>query len=122
MNLIDRIAEQQIEDAIQRGELENLPGSGQPLQLGDDSMIPSELRAAYRVLKNSGFLPPELELRNEINAAEELLLHIDDPDQRCRALARVHVLRTQLEAARGANVRLDEEYYQQLVRKLAREE
>ena len=119
MNSLDRLAEQHIQDAIQRGELDALTGMGRPLQLDDDSMVPPELRAAYRLLKNAGFLPPELALYKEIKAAEELLLHIDDPDARCRALARLQVLRTKLESARGHSVQLDEYYYTQLVEKLA---
>jgi hypothetical protein len=122
MNLIDRIAEQHIQEAIERGEFDNLPNAGQALELDDDALIPAELRAAYRLLKNAGFLPPELQLRQEINAAEALLLHIDEPDERCRAFARLQVLRTRLEAARGGTLRLDEAYYQPLIGKLARQE
>lgn len=120
MNIIDHLAEQHIQQAIERGELDDLQGTGHPLQLDDDSMIPPELRAAYRILKNSGFLPPELELHREIHAAEELLLRIDDPDDHCRALARLQVLRTRLEAARGGNTCLIEGYTRQLAQKLAR--
>jgi hypothetical protein len=61
MNPIDQIAETRIREAIERGELSGLPGEGRPLQLDDDSAIPEELRAAYRILKNAGFLPPELQ-------------------------------------------------------------
>ena len=60
MNPIDQLAEARIQEAIDRGELRGLPGEGRPLQLDDDSAIPEELRAAYRLLKNAGFLPPEL--------------------------------------------------------------
>ncbi|MEZ5591863.1 MAG: DUF1992 domain-containing protein [Gammaproteobacteria bacterium] len=120
MSIIDHLAEQHIQQAIERGELNNLQGAGRPLQLDDDSMIPPALRAAYRILKNSGFLPPELELHREIHTAEELLLQIEDPDEYCRALTRLQVLRTRLEAARGNNAGLDEGYTRQLVQKLAR--
>ena len=120
MNIIDHLAEQHIQQAIERGELNDLQGAGRPLQLDDDSMIPPQLRAAYRILKNAGFLPPELELHREIHTAEELLLQIDDPDEYCRALTRLQVLRTRLEAARGNNAGLDESYTRQLVQKLAR--
>ena len=50
MLLIDQIAEQKIIEAIFNGELDNLPGQGQPLRLNDDSSVPEELRAAYRCL------------------------------------------------------------------------
>ena len=63
MSLVDlRIAE-----ATAKGEFENLPGAGRPLDLDDDSHVPEEERAAYRLLKNSGFVPPELAQISEIN-------------------------------------------------------
>jgi hypothetical protein len=64
MSLVDlRIAE-----ATAKGEFDNLPGAGKPLELDDDSHVPEEERAAYRLLKNSGFVPPELAEISEINA------------------------------------------------------
>lgn len=60
MNLLDQLAETRIQEAIERGDLRDLPGAGQPLILADDSAISEVLRAAYRLLKNAGFLPPEL--------------------------------------------------------------
>lgn len=65
MWLLDQWAERHISDAQNKGEFENLPGSGEPLILDDDSHIPPELRAGYRLLKNAGCLPPELQQRNE---------------------------------------------------------
>lgn len=55
------------------GELRDLPGAGQPLHLQGDSAIPEELRVAYRLLKNAGFLPLESHLRRECRDAESLL-------------------------------------------------
>ncbi len=63
--LIDQMAERHIQSAVEQGELSNLPGEGKPIQLDDDRQVPQELRAAYRILKNSGNLPPELELRKQ---------------------------------------------------------
>lgn len=80
MWLTDQLAEQHILDAQKKGELENLPGSGEPLKLDDDSHVPSELRSAYRLLKNSGYLPPELELRREALQLADLLTGIDSAD------------------------------------------
>ncbi|MDL4915829.1 MAG: DUF1992 domain-containing protein [Enterobacterales bacterium endosymbiont of Blomia tropicalis] len=80
MWLIDQLAEQHIHAAQEKGELSNLPGEGKPLQLDDDSYIPSELRTGYRLLKNSGFLPPELELRREAIEINDLLKQLDPKD------------------------------------------
>lgn len=51
-----------------------MPGAGQPLELDDDSLIPEDLRLAYRILKNAGFVPPEVETLNEIAALERLAM------------------------------------------------
>lgn len=81
MWLVDELAEQHIKAALEKGELSNLPGSGKPLQLDDDSHVPPELRAGYRLLKNAGFLPPELELRREAMEVNDLIRNLDPADQ-----------------------------------------
>lgn len=80
MSLLDQLAENEILAAQRKGEFDDLPGAGQPLQLDDDSHVPAELRAAYRILKNSGFLPPELEMRREAIELHELLKTVDPSD------------------------------------------
>lgn len=65
MWLLDQWAERHILDAQRKGDFENLEGSGQPLILDDDSHVPAELRVGYRMLKNAGCLPPEIEQRKE---------------------------------------------------------
>lgn len=81
MWLIDKLAEQHILAAIEKGELSGLAGEGKPLVLDDDSQVPAELRTAYRLLKNSGFLPPELESRREALALVDLLQQLDPDDK-----------------------------------------
>ena len=54
------LAEGRIEEAIARGEFDDLPGAGRPLELDDiDPLLPEELRLAYRILKNAGSAPAE---------------------------------------------------------------
>ncbi|HAN4591802.1 TPA: DUF1992 domain-containing protein [Escherichia coli] len=65
MWLLDQWAERHIAEAQAKGEFDNLAGGGEPLILDDDSHVPPELRAGYRLLKNAGCLPPELEQRRE---------------------------------------------------------
>ncbi|MDK9604562.1 DnaJ family domain-containing protein [Lelliottia wanjuensis] len=82
MWLLDQWAERHILDAQRNGEFSNLPGTGQPLTLDDDTFVPAELRAGYRLLKNAGCLPPELESRKDALALADLLKSIkhDDPE------------------------------------------
>lgn len=120
MWLIDRIAEQRIAEAIGRGEFDNLPGAGKPLCLDDEAPIPEELRVAYRILKNAGFVPPEVELRRELHEVGQLLATLRTEGTRAAAAARLDCLLRRLSLARGgrADALLDEHYYQQLVQRL----
>ena len=119
MNPIDQLAEARIQEAIGRGELRGLPGEGRPLQLDDDSAIPEELRAAYRLLKNAGFLPPELQLRKEVREAEQLLQQLPE-SERSHARARLELLQMRLAANRRQpiNLLLEDRYRQQLLDRL----
>lgn len=88
MWLLDQWAERHILDAQRKGELDNLPGSGEPLSLDDDSHVPAELRAGYRLLKNAGCLPPELEHRKEEVMLTDLLKGVQESDPRYAELSR----------------------------------
>jgi len=68
--MLDFLAERRIAEAVSRGELDDLPGAGRPLDLDDGAFVPEELRVAYRILKNAGFVPPEVETLNEIAQLE----------------------------------------------------
>lgn len=122
MDIVDKIAEARIQEALEKGQLSNLPGAGEPLKLDDDHMIPEELRAGYRLLKNAGFLPPELQLRKDIAEAEQLLLQVDDRDaaKYACARARLELLRSQLNAQHGyrSDFRVEEEYFQKLLERM----
>lgn len=123
MLFIERLAEQRIQEAIQDGQLDNLALAGQPLELHDDSAVPRELRAGYRLLKNAGYLPPELETRREIKELNDLLRVVDDPQEQRRACARLNYLLAKLGAGnrKGTNLRVDDAYYHKLVARMARD-
>ncbi|GAB6152237.1 hypothetical protein JCM17380_09870 [Desulfosporosinus burensis] len=50
------LTERRILEAIARGDSNNLPGAGKPLKIDGLYFLPRKLRAAYIVLKNSGYL------------------------------------------------------------------
>lgn len=83
--MFDQIIEQKIQEAIRNGEFDDLEGAGQPLHLVDESDIPPESRLAYRILKNSGYLPEEMQIRKDIKSLEQMLLDLPD-DQNERRL------------------------------------
>jgi len=64
---LDALVERRIQAAIARGEFDNLPGAGRPLVLDDDRLVPEELRVACRLLRNAGYVPPELQTIAEVN-------------------------------------------------------
>jgi hypothetical protein len=111
VNLIDQIAEQKIVDAFLKGDLDNLPGQGQPLHLDDDSFVPEELRVAYRVLKNSGFLPPGVNLRKEIAGVNQLLMDTVSEDEQMKLSKRMNYLLMQLGLMNLDSSIFSEEYY-----------
>jgi len=116
MWLIDRLAEARIREAQEQGAFEGLPGAGRPLTLDDDSLVPEHLRTGYRLLKNAGFLPPELLLQREIRAAEDLLAQVDDGEARTRARRRLEWLRLQLAQLRGDRpLHLDPQYRERIM-------
>lgn len=73
MDWVSRIAEDRIREAIERGELRNLPGEGKPLEIEDLSHMPEDLRAAYIMLRNAGVVPEEVQLAKETVTLEDLL-------------------------------------------------
>jgi hypothetical protein len=88
MWLLDQWAERHILDAQSKGDFDSLPGSGEPLLLDDDLHVPVELRACYRLLKNAGCLPPEIEQRKEAVELADLLNGIRQDDPRFTELQR----------------------------------
>lgn len=119
MEIFDLVAEQRILEAIERGEFADLPGAGKPLRLDDDRLVPPELRMAYRVLKNAGLVPPEIELRREIGELTEALGGTGDDAVRQRGLARLRQLRLQLSLA-GRKTAFDGSYTAALAAKLGK--
>lgn len=61
LKALDDLVESRIRDALERGEFDALPGSGQPLPEEDLTGVPDDLRVAFRILKNAGCVPAELE-------------------------------------------------------------
>lgn len=120
MSLVDRLAEVHIQKAIEEGELDDLPGRGKPLWLDDDRLVPEALRAGYRLLKNAGYLPPELELVREIREVESLIARLDHGEERERACVRLNLLRSRLQSrGREPSLLLERgEYRAKLVRHL----
>ena len=122
VGFIERLAEQRILEAQRRGEFDDLPGKGKPLELEDLSALPDELRMAYHVLKNAHVLPPEAELLNDIHILEDLLKHVEDEGER-KSLAKSlqwKVIRLDMLKRRSMDLGSVRDYSRKLVEKLYR--
>ena len=86
MNIMERIAEVKIREALERGDFNNLENAGKPLIFEDETWIPEDVRLTYRVLRNAGCVPPELELHRDIVTMKSLLGTIDDDAERIKKL------------------------------------
>jgi hypothetical protein len=117
-SLINALVEERIREAQSRGEFDALPGAGAPLDLEDDALVPEDLRAAYRILKNSGFLPPELEGQREMREIEQLLRGVEDESERIRLLSRIRFLLDRSAGRRG-DLRFSEDYLEKLAGHMA---
>lgn len=119
-NAIAFVAEQRIREAQDRGEFENLPGRGRPLNLEDDSMVPEDLRMAYKVLRNAGYLPPELAERREITTLVEMLEQCRDEQERVRRMQKLRLVLNRVAASRNRPVALDDNdpYYRQIMERI----
>ena len=102
-----KIVEERIRMAQKKGQFKNLAGSGKPLQLEDDSHIAEELRLAYKILKNADCLPPEVELKKEIERTEELLSGMQDTAEKYRTLKKLNFLIMKLNSMRRISIEFD---------------
>jgi Domain of unknown function (DUF1992) len=70
--MFDKIVEEMIKRAMERGEFDNLPGKGKPIDLTEYFETPEEVRLANSVLKNAGMQPREVELLKEITELKQI--------------------------------------------------
>jgi len=82
MSIFEKIAERKIEQAMAQGEFDNLSCKGKPLPPDDMEMVPEELRMSYKILKNAGIVPEEIELQKSIVSLTDLLNACADEDER----------------------------------------
>jgi hypothetical protein len=115
-----RVAEERIREAQREGAFDNLPGKGKPLELEDQSLIPEDLRMSYHILKNAHVLPPEAELRKEIQTLQDLLKYVEDESER-KAMAKEiewKMIRLDLLGRRSFSWQTTRFYGKKLVRRL----
>ena len=75
----DHLVDKKIEQAIAQGYFENLAGNGSPIDLEDNVYVPDSLKMAFRVLKNSGTSPYQVQVLKEIHSLKQKLKCAEDP-------------------------------------------
>ncbi len=116
----ERIVEERIQAAQRKGDFENLPGAGKRLQFEEDGHIPEELRLAYKILKNADCVPPEVELKKEIQQTEDLLAGMEGAAEKYRTMKKLNYLIMKLNTLRNASVMFEvpQKYMQRLTERL----
>ena len=100
--LDEQIAEA-LREAHERGELQAAKDYGKPLDFGDGyDETPAELRMAFKVLKDAGYTPPEVEMLHELARMRKALESLDaGSDEAARLRGKIH------EAALAVSLRLE---------------
>ena len=119
MDIFEKIAEEKIREAMEQGLFDDLPNKGKPLKLEDLSWVPEDLRLAYKILKNAGCIPPEMEIRKEIIDLKELLKTIDDDEVRIKKIRELNFKILKLNIGRKTSFYLEDfpEYEEKIIKK-----
>ncbi len=84
---LDRVVEEIIQAAMARGEFDNLPGQGKPLNLEAYFALPEDERMAITMLRNAGYAPEEIQLLRDIDELKQKLAAAGDEESR-RAISK----------------------------------
>lgn len=106
-----KIVEEKIREAIERGDFDDLEGMGRPLEKEEPARIAPELRLAYKIMKNADLLPPEIQTLKEIERIESLLPGIDDENEKYRYVRKMNSLVTEFNLMRNTSVSLEKKQY-----------
>jgi len=115
------IAERKISAAIQEGLLDIQGWRNRPLPMTHDHLVPEELRMAHKILKNAGYLPPEIEAKKEIQALEDLLAACEDEYIRVKQMKKLNYLVLKLNIMKGdtCSIESQDAYYRKVVERIS---
>jgi hypothetical protein len=116
MIILAELAEKAIREALERGEFENLNGQGRPLPQTGDPFMPETLRMAYKVLKNAGYVPKEIQAQREIRSLIECLEQETDESRKMRQIQKVQLFIARAKMENGGLLQEEnEKYFQKVV-------
>ncbi len=119
MSILASIAERKIAQAIEDGTLDCSKFKNKPLVHEDDSFVPTDLKMAYKILKNSGYLPAEIETRKEIHNLEQLISKTEDAHLRLKQMKKLNVLLMKLDSQRSkpSSITSQNDYFDRIIEK-----
>ena len=117
LNGFQKIIEERIKRAQRKGEFDNLPGTGEPLNFEDDYFVREDLRLAFKILKNADCVPPEIELKKEINQLEAMMSKMEGSAEKYKLLKKLNFLIMKLNLNRhtSAEFEMPQQYETKLV-------
>jgi hypothetical protein len=122
MDIFRTLAEEKIREAMRKGEFDNLPGAGKPLPPDDMDNVPEELRVGYKLLKNAGILPEEMQLRKEMITLGDLISACQNDTERKKLQGQLSAKKLRYQAImseRGwASSEAFVDYQRQIIQKL----
>jgi hypothetical protein len=123
MFVFQKIIEKRILEAQKKGDFDDLPGSGEPVSIEDDSHVPEDLRLTYKILKNANCVPPEVQLRKDIRKMEDMLEGMSDEKEKYRHIKRINFKIMQLNMMGKASPLLGdtELYYNKVLEKTGKD-
>ena len=97
----EAIVEERIKAAQKQGRFDNLEGKGKPLVF-ENSHVPNELRMTHKILKNAGFLPPEVEIRKQMTHVRALMDQaVQASEDQAKLHKKLNYLMAKLDAVRS---------------------
>ena len=75
---------------MERGEFDDLPGKGKPIDLDAYFSTPEDLRMAFSILKSNEFVPEEVEIFREIADIKEKMNSTDSDTEKAQLSRRLH--------------------------------
>ena len=115
-----KLVEKRIKEAEEEGAFDNLPGKYKPIRLEDYSNIPDDLRIAYKILKNAGVLPPELQLKKEILRMEDLLENVSDEKEAYKLIKEINfrIMKLNIMGKKSPLLEENQIYYKKILEKI----
>jgi len=68
LDFFDKLAERKVQEAVDEGLFDNLPGKGKPLTFDEPTGIPYAEMVANKIMQNAGVLPEWMQTQKDLEA------------------------------------------------------